>query len=181
MRPIQTNGPTPGLETEAGPPLMRLLLRVNDFVLDWRRYNLVSNYMAEYSSYFFEQKDRAENLISSVFYELIGHLSSCANPDSRIDIRFSVREGWLLFAISATIPRGELGWLKELLEEIERGDLDASYRSLLEADLSVPAVYRKMGLIMLAHDYRARLSARLDEKEGMATVHAVIRQEEIDT
>ena len=36
-----------------------LRLQARDFSRDWRRYNLVANYVAEYASYFFAHKDRA--------------------------------------------------------------------------------------------------------------------------
>jgi hypothetical protein len=158
---------------------MRIVIPAADFTLDWRRYNLVSNYIAEYSSYHFEQKDKAENLISTVFYELIGYLSSTSKNGSILDIRFSTVEQWLVFEISATLETGEIVSFKELLTEINRSDLDDYYKSVLEEDMEEPHLQKKLGMAMIAHDYRAQLTASLHEENGNATVRALVRQEEI--
>ena len=82
-------------QLQDGHLLARLTLPAQDLQLDWRRFSLVANYLAEYSAYHFEQKDRAENLISSVFYELIERLASSSRREARLDIRFSAFAGSL--------------------------------------------------------------------------------------
>jgi hypothetical protein len=160
---------------------IRLVLPVNDFLLDTRRYNLVSNYIAEYSSYHFEHKDRAENLISSVFYELLEYLVSSSHGSSKVDIRFSTSEEWLIFELSCKISSDELMQFKELLTEINQKDLESYYRAILESDDAATSLQRKMGMVMIAHDYHARVTATLDEDEGSTFLQAFVRQEEINT
>lgn len=158
---------------------MRIVMPAADFMLDWRRYNLVANYIAEYSSYHFEQKDKAENLISTVFYELIGYLSSTSKSGSNLDILFSTFEQWLIFEISATLETGEVVRFKELLTEINQSDLDEYYKSVLEADMEEPHLAKKLGMAMIAHDYNAQLTASLCDGGGNTTVRALVRREEI--
>jgi hypothetical protein len=160
---------------------MRIILPVNDFILDWRRYNLVSNYIAEYTSYHFEHKDRAENLISTIFYELIAHIASSSLKNSFLDIQFSTYEDWLIFEISSSINSEEVGQIKEILTEINKKDLDSYYLNFLEADLDQPTMQKKMGMLMIAHDYNAHLSARISDDEGSATIRALVRQKEFNT
>jgi hypothetical protein len=155
------------------------VLPVNDFLLDTRRYNLVSNYIAEYSSYHFEHKDKAENLISSVFYELIEYLVSSSHGSSKVDIQFSTSDEWLIFELSSKMSSDEFLRFKELLLEINNKDLESYYREILESDMEQGSLQRKMGMVMIAHDYHAQISATIDEEEGSAILRAFVRREEI--
>ncbi len=170
------------LQTEnlqGGRLLARLTLPANDFRLDWRRYSLVANYLAEYSAYFFEQKDRAENLISTVFYELIERLAPCSRKEARLDLRFSAAAGWLLFELASSFPAEEVAGLRSLLAELLESDVAGYYGRLLASDLETEANRRKLGLALVAHDYRARLSGVLDEAEGSVRLRALVSEEEI--
>ena len=72
---------------QAGVTHLVLKQPIRDFQLDWRRYNLISNYFAEYCSYLFEQKDKAENLISTVLYELTEAMANYAKRNANIKIK----------------------------------------------------------------------------------------------
>ena len=179
MCPSHVVGDFEELGTKKVQPRVRVVLPVQDFTLDWRRCNLIANYMAEYASYFFEQKDRAENLISSVFYELIEHLALCARETSSIEVAFSTAEGWLVFEIGLSMPSEQASCFKELLERIHASDLDSFYMELLEAGADSDKPEKRMGMVMIAHDYRAHLSALLHGEGKLSTVRALVRQEEI--
>jgi hypothetical protein len=162
-----------------GRLLARLTLPAQDLQLDWRRFSLVANYLAEYSAYHFEQKDRAENLISSVFYELIERLGSSSLEEARLDIRFSAFAGWMLFELRSSLSAEELSRIRELLAELQGGDREEYYRSLLSADLENEANRHKLGLAMVAHDYNARLSGSLDASDGSVVLRALVGEQEI--
>ncbi len=162
-----------------GRLLACLTLPADDLRLDWRRFSLVANYLAEYSAYHFEQKDRAENLISSVFYELIERLASSSRREARLDIRFTAFAGWLLFELHSSFPAEELARIRELLVELQAEDREEYYRGLLAADLESAAYRHKLGLAMVAHDYHARLSGRLDTGSGSVVLRALVGEREI--
>lgn len=158
---------------------LRLVVPVKDFSLDWRRYNLVANYLAEYSAYHFEHKDKAENLISSVFYELIEQMVAASRHEARLDMQFCTAGPWLVFDVSSSFPRDGIQRLAGTLQEILEADIEAYYTALLEDDLDKPSVRRVLGLAMVAHDYHARLAAALEADTGAVTLRARISQEEI--
>jgi hypothetical protein len=162
-----------------GRLLARLTLPANDLQLDWRRFSLVANYLAEYSAYHFEQKDRAENLISSVFYELIERLAGSSRREARLDLSFTAFADWLLFELHSSFPAEELARIRELLVELQGGDQEGYYRSLLAADLDAEANRHKLGLAMVAHDYHARLSGLLDARDGTVVLRALVEEQEI--
>jgi hypothetical protein len=158
---------------------LRLTVPVKDFALDLRRYNLISNYVAEYSAYYFEHKDRAENLISSVLYELVEHLTAGSRHEARLDIQLCSTSQWLLFDLSSSFSREALQKLRETLGQLMSPDLDSYYTSLLEEDAEATAGRRVLGLAMIAHDYHAQLSASMRADTGAVTLRTRIGREEI--
>lgn len=186
MCPTVTIGSFTQPKKEAASPQIRLTMPVNDFLLDWRRYNLVSNYIAEYSAYYFMHKDRAENLISSIFYELIDHVASNSTSDAQLDIKFATIEDWLVFEISSCFSAENAAKIADFIKEVNQANLDVYFKKYIEADLDEQSIQHQMGLIMIAHDYHARLGVKLEEKAGSAaersvTLQAAIKREEITT
>jgi hypothetical protein len=169
-------------DTQTASSARRIDLRVpaRDFSRDWRRYNLVANYVAEYASYFFEHKDRAENVISSVLYELLEHMAGISREDAEIALRLVAREGRLIFEIATSGASYEtLGPHQELVAGLARGDLTQVYRRLLESEAEGEGHPGELGLAMLAHDYGAELSTTVDPA-GAVTLSATIGQEEMN-
>jgi hypothetical protein len=157
---------------------IRLVVPANDLVLDWRRYNLIANYIAEYSAYRFEPKDAAENLISSVFYELIEYMAKCSRREAKLDIRLYAGDALLSFDVTSSFSQKEVVQLEALLSELLDSDLEELYQELLTADLDSTAGRRELGLAMVAHDYHAGMSAGIDEESGAVTLRARVRREE---
>lgn len=157
---------------------VRLTVPVKDFALDLRRYNLVSNYVAEYGAYYFEHKDRAENLISSVLYELVEHLSAASRHEARLDIQFATGGRSMLFDLSSSLSREALRGFRQTLTELLKADLDSYYTSLLEQEAEADA-RRVLGLAMIAHDYHGEFSASIQADSGAVTLRTRIGREEI--
>ena len=154
-------------------------LRAKDFASDWRRYNLVANYIAEYASYFFEHRDRAENVISSVFYELLEHMATISREDAGLSVRLRTQDARVIFEISTSSPRPEaLDLHRKLLEALGSANIDSLYREILEAPSTDSGQQGKLGLTMLAHDYRAHFSTTEDQA-GAVTLLASIGLEEL--
>jgi hypothetical protein len=156
-----------------------MTLPARDFVSDWRRYNLVANYIAEYVSYFFEHRDRAENVISSVFYELLEHMATISREDARLAARLLTEGDRVIFEISSSSLKPEaLESHRSLLSALGSGDVDALYQQLLESPSEEPRPQGELGLTMLAHDYRAKLSTT-EDSAGTVTLHVNLSLEEL--
>jgi hypothetical protein len=164
-------------QTAGGSVALRLPAR--DFSRDWRRFNLVANYVAEYASYFFSHKDRAENVISSVFYEMLGHMAAISREDAMLAVRLDSAGGKVLFQIatSGALP-ATVGPHEGLVAELGRGDPGDVYRRMLEREPQAAGLAGEIGLAMIAHDYRAALTTRVDP-QGAVTLCASIGHEEI--
>ena len=162
-----------------GGSRIAVTLPARDFASDWRRYNLVANYIAEYVSYFFEHRDRAENVISSVFYELLEHMATISGEDARLAARLLTEEDRVVFEITTSNPRAEaLQSHRTLLKTLGSGNIDSLYRELLESPTDRPRPQGELGLTMLAHDYRAKLSTT-EDPAGAVTLHVFLGLEEL--
>jgi hypothetical protein len=157
-----------------------LTLPARDFALDWRRFNLVANYVAEYASYNYEHKDRAENVISSVFYELLEHMAAISREDALLALRLGAEDGRLLFEIASTgVEPPSRERHEQLVGELHRGDLDSWYREILEAEPDSGGAGGKLGLALLAHDYHADISTQSGDS-GAVILRAALGQEEMN-
>jgi hypothetical protein len=159
------------------PKRISLRLQARDFSRDWRRCNLVANYVAEYASYFFEHKDRAENVIYSVLYELLEYVVAMSRDDSNLALGLNVHDGRLFFEIATSgATREGCGQHQELLAGLSGGDLEGLYRRLLVSETEGRGT---LGIAMLAHDYRAEFSTSIDPA-GAVAMSASIGQEEMN-
>ncbi len=167
------------LETREGITHITLKQPVRDFQLDWRRYNLVSNYFAEYSSFLFEQKDRAENLISTVLYELIEGLTRCAERNADILIKLVTLGQFLVFELSTISPPENRAALEETVKVINRKDLDDTYFSVIASEKPENPASDYFGLVLIAHDYNGEFALNVNASNNVITLRAAITKEEI--
>ncbi len=160
------------------PGRIALTVPVRDFALDWRRYNLVANYLAEYASYFYEHKDRAENMISSVFFELLEHMAAISREDARLALRLAAEDGHLVFEVSSSgvEPQGRIRH-EQLVAELRSDRLEALYREILEADEDTQDIRERFSLAVLAHDYHAEISTEAGGADSVVLRAAVAYEE----
>jgi hypothetical protein len=166
---------------ESGITHLAVKQPVRDFQLDWRRYNLVSNYFAEYGSYLFEQKDRAENLISTVLYELCEAMAHYAERNSSILIKLVTVEETILFELAAFSPPELRAPLEETVRIINREDLASTYLSMLSSEKPGDAGKTHFGLILIAHDYNADMALGVNAKNNATTLRVAVANEEISS
>ncbi len=166
-------------EPKTGVTHIALKQPVRDFQLDWRRYNLISNYFAEYSSYLFEQKDRAENLISTVLYELTEAMAQYAETNANIIIKLSTLQQALVFELATFSAPDKREPLLETIKVINREDLNDTYFSLLASDRSEQLANIHFGLVLIAHDYNAKFALSENTKNNVITLRVAITKEEI--
>jgi hypothetical protein len=157
-----------------------LTLPARDFSLDWRRYNLVANYIAEYASYYYEHKDRAENVISSVFYELLEHMATISREDADLALRLASEDGRVLFEIASSgVDPQARARHEELVAGLGREGLEAGYKRILEDESDAEDHRGKLSLVLLAHDYHAEISTRAGAS-GSVVLQAAVAQDEMN-
>jgi hypothetical protein len=151
----------------------------NDVLTDWSKSNLISNFIADYSSYAFLHKDKAENLISTVLNEALESTLVFIDSRGMVDVSFQKLESYLCFYISVYIKKERVAKYTSIIEKINSDQLSQYYLDLMQTSWSSLSD-SCFGLFLLAHDYSASLGYLLDTDTLRITTNIKIDTKEID-
>lgn len=161
-----------GAYEQANPPTLfaiEVRLPAADLQEHWRRCNMLANYVAEYAAYQFAEREWAENLISTVANEFLEAVVRLSPADAELTLRCAQAPDSLLVELLHGVRPEVHAPYGELLRALGGGGVDALYFELLSA--ARPSLdFNQLGLAMVAHDFRAAIAARLDAREGRASV-----------
>lgn len=169
---FESDGSSPALEFEC-------MLDAGDFHREWVRCSMLANYVAEYTAYQFARREWAENLISTVandFLEAVIRLSPEKNGLTLHCVQYAES---LLLEVSHGLRPEMAGAYRSFLTDISTRDVDAIYFRLLTASERPQPAFNQLGLMMLVHDFSARLAARLDDTGGKTTTRVFIPTKEL--
>ena len=157
--------PQNDLEKEEAPPLFgfELTLQASDFQTEWKRCNMLANYLAEYVAYQFNQHERVENIISTIANELLEAVVRLAPADSALSIRCTQVEDGLQLDTEHLIRAEALASYQTFLDELNSTDLDQLYLDLLTTDAQPSEYFNQLGLVMIPHDFGVGLTSYQDE------------------
>jgi hypothetical protein len=168
-------------EAENSSPVFEFecMLDSGDFHREWVRCSMLANYVAEYTAYQFARREWAENLISTVandFLEAVVRLSPEKNGMTLRCVQYA--ESLLLEASHRLRPE-MAGAYRAFLTDISTRDIDAIYFRLLTGTERLQPAFNQLGLLMLVHDFGARLAASIDEPGGVITTRVFIPTKEL--
>lgn len=132
-----------------------------DFHEEWKRCNMVANYIAEYAAYQYPRRELAENLISTVLNEMLE--SSCRLVPQRSMLKLIIGEepGFLRIEIEHGLEMALLQAYPDFLALLEGSFTDEQYLDLMTTEATTsPHFFNQLGLAMVAHDFKAALSFR---------------------
>jgi hypothetical protein len=146
-------------QSVSDPPLfaIELTFPVHDFQSDWKQCSLLANYIAEYTSYQFEQQERAENIISTVTNELLEAIVYLAPTQSDIIICVKHHETGLQLNTSHFVHAELIDAYTTFLAELEPNGTDEPYLNLLTNADTPDRYFNQLGLMMLSHDFGAHI------------------------
>lgn len=158
---------------------IQLTVRADDLQASWRRCNLLANYIAEYVAYQFPEREWAENLISTVANEFLEAVVQLAAPGGDLRITCRQYEGALLLELDHPLRPELVAPYRAFLAELcGPGTADLYFAQL--ADATRPeAPFNQLGLLMLVHDFHARIGARHEAPDGPITVRVYVPTREI--
>lgn len=160
-----------GIYDQGGPPplfAIEVRLPARDLQEQWRRCNMLANYVAEYTAYQFAEREWAENLISTVANEFLEAVVRLSPPDAELALRCAQAPDALLVELAHGLRPEASAAYGELLRALGGAEVDALYFDLLTAAARPALDFNQLGLAMVAHDFRAAIAARLDA--GRASV-----------
>ena len=167
--------------TESSSPALEFecMLDAGDFHKEWVRCSMAANYIAEYTAYQFARREWAENLISTVANDFLEAVIRLSPERDGVTIRCVQFKETLLLEVKHSLRPEMVKPFRQFLTQVCADDVNDLYFQLLTAtDRPVPP-FNQLGLVMLVHDFGARLAARVDEKGGVVTTRVFIPTKEL--
>jgi hypothetical protein len=156
-----------------------LTLQAGDFQAEWKRCNMLANYIAEYVAYQFNQQERVENIISTIANELLEAIVRLAPAQTPLHIRCLQFENGLQLdtehGIRAEAMQPYQMFLKDLLTE----DIDQLYLDLLTTEDEPIEYFNQLGLVMIPHDFGVKLTSYQLENADRICTHIFVSTEEL--
>ncbi len=138
---------------------------------------MLANYIAEYIAYQYAQRERAENLISTIANEFLEAVVNLAPADSALVIRCAQEKGGLRLNVEhqvhPNLAAPYIDFVKDLCQENNNGQ----YLDLLTSTRSPDQYFNQLGLTMLAHDFGACLEVIPAENNRILTRILIATQE----
>lgn len=168
-------------EAETSSPVLEFecALEAGDFNHEWVRCSMLANYVAQYTAYQFMRREWAENLISTVTNDFLEAIIRLTPEKNSITLHCSQYENDLLLEVRHGLRPEMVQPYQDFLKDACTKNIDALYFQLLTvSDRPAPA-FNQLGLLMLVHDFDARLAARLNEATGMVNTRVFISTKEL--
>jgi len=158
---------------------IELSLPAQDLQNQWRRCNMLANYIAEYVAYQFPEREWAENLISTVTNEFLEAIVSLSPAEAAIRLSYLQRAGDLQIEIEHGLRAAAVASYTAFLDQLASSDTDELYFGLLTAPDRPALDFNPFGLVMLVHDFKAHVSAHLAESLPRIQIKVVVPTSEI--
>jgi len=157
----------------ADPLTFELQIRAGDLQQHWKRCNMLANYIAEYVSYQFAEREWAENLISTVTNEFLEAVSSLSPAEADVTLRCHHRASDMLMEIEHSLLPDIAPSYAILLSELVHTVSDEDYLSRLTANRPLVG-FNQLGLTMVAHDFGVQIAGNLNREQTHASIQVVI-------
>src|SRR4051812_35768083 len=155
---------------------LEITVRVDDLHADWKRVSYIANYFAEYMAYEFPQRERAENLLSTITNEILEAVINLA-PDQTI-LLVQCRHFGSGFVLDVRHHvKAELSSSYVLFVESLQSEDDKAYLQMLTSDVQPEAYFNQLGLMMLEYDFDVRLSLNMEEELNLFRTHVDVHDE----
>jgi hypothetical protein len=146
------------LETKAGFK-MELDLNATDFQTEWKRCNMLANYLADYTAYEYPRRELAENLFSTIINELLEAVARLAALKSVIRFALLPEPGGLAIRVDHEVQHTLASRYRDFVGRISHQVGESLYLSLLTEDQGESNSFNQLGLAMIVHDFGGRIEA----------------------
>ncbi len=140
------------------PFTIKLTLPAKNLLNDWKQCSMLANYIAEYVGYQYPQQERAENLISTITNELLETVVAIAPEQSDLTISLQQFNDGLQVNTDHGISDELASPYKDFLSSLSKNNIERRYLEMLIAEETPELNFNQLGLLMLTHDFGARLS-----------------------
>jgi hypothetical protein len=158
---------------------IELHLQAQDLQHEWRRCNMLANYIAEYVAYQFPEREWAENLISTVTNEFLEAVTHISPGNAAIVLRCMQYDSDLSIEIEHSLRSEATQAYMAFVQQLSNGHTDEIYFDLLTAADGPALNFNQFGMVMLVHDFNARIAAQREESTGRIGIRVSVPTNEI--
>jgi hypothetical protein len=173
---MQSGKPETNAATTA-PFELEVAVQVVDLLADWKRVSLLANYFAEYVAYQFPQRERAENLLSTITNEVLEAVVSLAPHQTELLLRCRQSDSRLELNVKHFIKAELSPSYVAFVNKLDKDKNDDAYLLLLTSDLKPGDHFNQLGLTMLEHDFDVHLSIEVEEESHHFWTHVDVLNE----
>ena len=152
-----------------GDVFMRL--KPIDLISHWKRCGMLSNFAAAFYAYAREESAFQENVISTVFNELIENATKYSiRRGAEVAIHMMLYDAVLKVEIQNITTEHHFTKFKDHLQKLlNHSDLDELYFEIM-SNKSEGSTDSGIGLLLLIKDYQVKIGAHFKENDGKFTV-----------
>lgn len=154
------------MPTETPSAELEVTVQIDDLHADWKRISHLANYFAEYIAYDFPQRERAENLLSTITNEILESVVHLAPAQTALRLHCAHLHDTLMLDVKHQVKDEMRPDYVLFVEKLGIGDGEVAYLQMLTADAKPEGYFNQLGLMMLEYDFDVQLSLNI-EKENI--------------
>lgn len=145
---------------------LEVSVQIDDLHADWKRVGYLANYLAEYIAYCFPQRERAENLLSTITNELLEAVIHLAPEESALTLHCSHSGDRLMLDVKHQVKAALASPYLLFVEQLGEKNHEEEYLQMLTAEIQPELYFNQLGLMMLEYDFDVHLSLKNDQPEN---------------
>jgi hypothetical protein len=146
---------------------------------DWRRCNLLANYIADYASYNFAAKDKADNLISTIINEIIESIVKISEKNASISLTIRQFGPNILVDVTSELESSKIDYYKDLIQRVNQDNIETLYYEHFNHNPKSSFENIEFGMIMLACDYHAQINATFQNNDPHVSTQIMVNSKEL--
>ncbi len=159
------------------PKGLEVSVQVDDLHIDWKRVSYIANYVAEYMAYEFPQRERAENLLSTITNEILESVINLAPDQTVLQINCKLVDKKLVLDVTHYVRAEISSSYESFVKNLGEDNSDNAYLEMLISEATPETYFNQLGLMMLGYDFGVRLSLDRETEANQFCTHVNVLDE----
>lgn len=159
------------------PMDIEVTVQVDDLRSEWKRVSYLANYFAEYIAYDFPQRERAENLLSTIANEILEAVIHLAPQQTTLLLRCKHIGNALTLDVEHHVKAEVSPSYVLFVEKLGEDNDEQAYLQMLTSDVKPEQYFNQLGLMILEHDFDVRLSINVKQETNQYCTHVDVPDE----
>ena len=159
------------------PVDLEVVVQADDLRSDWKRVSYLANYYAEYIAYDFPQRERAENLLSTITNEILEAVVHLAPQQTALRLRCTFVGNALTLDIKHHVKPELSPSYVLFVQKLNADNDEQAYLQLLTSKVKPEEYFNQLGLMIIGYDFNVRLSLNVEQETDQCYTHVDVLDE----